>query len=84
MSRGWEGGSTRAWRRTRRAVLERDRYRCRLQLPGCTGRANHVHHLAGKAQGDDPSKLVAACKSCNLKTGDPTRHDPDPRPWSGW
>lgn len=84
MSRSWESGSSRQWRRLRRQVLERDGYRCRLELEGCTTIARHVHHLAGKAQGDDPSKLVAACKSCNLKVGDPTRHDPDPTPWHGW
>jgi len=84
VSKSWESGSTRAWRRVRRAVLERDRYRCQLQLPGCTTRATHAHHTKGKAMGDDPAHLVAACSSCNLATGDPTRHDPDPRPWVGW
>jgi len=84
VSRSWKGGSTRAWRRTRRAVLERDRYRCQLQLPGCTGRATVAHHVKGKAMGDDPKDLLAACSNCNGKVGDPTRHDPDPTPWHGW
>ena len=84
MSRGWESGSTRAWRRVRRQVLERDHHRCQLQLPGCTGRATHAHHTKGKAMGDDPAHLLAACSSCNLKTGDPTRFDPEPKPWAGW
>lgn len=84
MSKGWEGGSTRAWRRVRRHVLERDGYLCRLKLDGCTTRATHVHHLAGKGAGDDPANLVAACQHCNLKVGDPTKHDPDPIPWTGW
>jgi 5-methylcytosine-specific restriction endonuclease McrA len=43
-----------------------------------------VHHLAGKGAGDDPANLVAACQHCNLKVGDPTKHDPDPIPWTGW
>lgn len=84
MSKGWESGSTRAWRRTRRAVLERDRYRCQLQLPGCTTRATHVHHTRGKQMGDDPAHLVAACAHCNLATGDPSKHDPEPNPWCGF
>lgn len=84
MSKGWAGGSTTAWRRTRRAVLRRDGYRCQLKLDGCTTNANHVHHLDGKALGDDPRRLVAACEHCNLKTGDPTKQDPQPRPRRQW
>jgi 5-methylcytosine-specific restriction endonuclease McrA len=30
MSRGWAGGSTRAWRKLRLYVLARDRWRCQL------------------------------------------------------
>lgn len=84
MSGAWDKGSTRAWRKIRRQVLERDRYRCRVQLDGCTTRAGHVHHVKGKAMGDDPAYLVAACSSCNGKVGDPRRSDPDPNPWPGW
>lgn len=85
MSRGWQGGSTRAWRKLRALVLARDAYVCRLQLPGCTTRANHVHHTLGKTiTGDDPTYLVAACEHCNLKVGDPTRHNPQPRPMTRW
>lgn len=36
MSRSWAKGSTRAWRRTRAAVLTRDGHRCQLRLDGCT------------------------------------------------
>ena len=78
MSEGWAGGSTRAWRRTRAAVLARDGYRCRLKLDVCVGVATHAHHTRGKAYGDDPRFLVAACAPCNLKTGDPTRAKGDP------
>jgi hypothetical protein len=47
----WSGGrgSTREWRRVRRLVLERDRWRCQLQLPEvCEGRATQVHHTLGR------------------------------------
>lgn len=84
MSGAWKGGSTREWRRIRRHVLERDGYRCKLKLDGCTTVATHAHHTKGKAMGDDPRHLVAACSNCNLKLGDPTRHDPEPNPWGGW
>lgn len=82
---GWDGGSTRAWRELRRAVLDRDGHRCRLELDGCTGRATHVHHVDGKRAGDDPSRLVAACQACNLAIGDPSRQaDPKPTPRTKW
>lgn len=85
MSQRWAGGSTRQWRRVRALVLARDGHRCRLRLPGCTTRANHVHHtVAREVVGDDPAHLLAACASCNLKAGDPAKNDPTPRPASWW
>lgn len=87
MPRGWagQGGSTRAWLRTKRQVLERDGYRCQLKLDGCLRKASTAHHTVGKAiTGDDPRYLVAACQPCNLKVGDPSKADPEPRPWGGW
>ncbi len=97
MSTAWAKGSTRAWRRTRAAVLARDGYRCRLQVDGiCIGEAplrgrpgvpaGHVHHTHGRnTTGDDQTHLVASCRPCNLHTGDPTRTpDPPPRPWNRW
>ena len=89
MSRNWSKGSTRQWRTRRAAVLlanqEQNRGRCRLQIKGvCTGTANQVHHLKGKAYGDDMRYLVAACKECNLHVGDPTRISPQPTPRSNW
>lgn len=91
MSKGWEGGSTRKWRRIRLTVLRRDGYVCQLRILGiCTYKATHVHHIKGKKFGDDPAWLVAACMACNLHVGDPTTHydagtsrppiDPEPRP----
>lgn len=87
MSRAWANGSTAAWRKLRARVLHRDQYQCQLKLPGiCTTTATHVHHLKGKAYGDDPKWLASACAPCNLAVGDPTRrqHDPAPTPRSNW
>jgi len=84
MSRGWKGGSTRAWRTTRALVLQRDHHLCRLRLDGCTTLATCVHHTRGKAAGDDPAHLMAACASCNLKIGDPAKHNPPARSVTKW
>lgn len=88
---GWEGGSTWAWRKLRRQVLDRDRWRCQLTIPGtCTTIADCAHHLDGKASGDNPARIVAACTPCNLHVGDPARsggggaRDPDPVPRTSW
>lgn len=86
---GWDGGSTRAWRALRAAVLQRDQYRCRAHTDGwcdrsgrrtahtCTGAASHAHHTRGKALGDAPAHIVASCAACNLHIGDPMKA-PDP------
>jgi 5-methylcytosine-specific restriction endonuclease McrA len=85
MSNGWAGGSTRSWRRIRGAVFVRDHGLCQLRLPGCTTLATEVHHTLGKTMGDDVAHLVAACRHCNLKAGDPrTARDPRPRPRTQW
>lgn len=95
---GWDGGSTRAWRVVRAAVLRRDGYRCRAHADGhcdrvppsrgthaCTKRATHAHHTQGRAvTGDDPRFIVAACAPCNLFIGEPTRKDPPCRPITQW
>jgi 5-methylcytosine-specific restriction endonuclease McrA len=86
---GWAGqGSTRAWRRLRAAVLARDHHTCQIRVPGvCVGRSDpmHVHHTIGKARGDDPAYLVAACAPCNLHIGDPGRgSDPPAAPITKW
>lgn len=66
----WSG----RWARTRRLVLERDRRRCTLELPGCTGVASHVDHIIPRRFGgtDELANLRAACPSCNLRRGDGT------------
>lgn len=75
MAGGWGKGSTRAWRKVRAMVLQRDNYTCRIRLPRvCTGVADCVHHTLGRAvTGDDPAYLVAACTPCNLAIGQPGR-----------
>ncbi len=92
-SEAWPGGSTRAWRKIREQVLERDRRVCRLRLPGCTYVATAVHHTVGRqVSGDDPRYLVAACQPCNTKIGDPQnprsstgrRREPPARPTTQW
>jgi 5-methylcytosine-specific restriction enzyme A len=54
-------GST--WQAISRSVLDRDGYRCRY----CGQPATTVDHIIPKARGgsDDPSNLVACCRSCN-------------------
>ena len=89
MSTGWRGGSTRAWRRTRALVLQRDKQLalreggvwCRVRVPGvCVGDGvpMHVHHLDGVGAGHRIDRLVAACAPCNLHIGDPTKRGDDP------
>ena len=85
MSKAWSGGSTRDWRRRRALVLARDGHRCQLKLKGCTTKATHAHHTGGReVTGDDMAHLVAACQHCNLATGDPRSHDPQPQPRTRW
>lgn len=89
MSGAWAGGSTYRWRRLRAAVLLANQNanagRCTLQIKGvCTGLADQVHHIQGKAAGDQESNLAAVCRACNLAVGDPARISPAPRPVSKW
>lgn len=67
MSKAWSGGSTRAWRQLRCEVLDRDHHQCGLKHAHCEGSATEVHHLDGKANGDeaDHSRYVAACRRCH-------------------
>jgi hypothetical protein len=89
MSRSWSTGSTTQWRRVRARVLslnqERNGGRCTLGLRGCTGQADTVHHIYGKAiTGDDPRFLAAVCQACNLRVGDPQQSNPQPKRVSRW
>lgn len=92
MSRAWRGGSTRAWRKLRTLVLNRDAWTCQLcqqhinpTLTPPHPRSATVHHTKGKAYGDDPRYLVAAHRECNMEVGDPTATpDPAPTPMTRW
>jgi 5-methylcytosine-specific restriction protein A len=86
MSRSWEKGSTYSWRRVRSAVLTRDGQQCKLQLPGCTGRATHVDHIVPKSKGgtDHPSNLRASCQHCNLRRGTGTKPNLTPTGGTRW
>lgn len=94
VSDSWDGGGSREWRRLRLFVLRRDGWVCQLCGEGIDRtlvwdphhpdpRYGSVHHLLGKAFGDDPAHLVAAHLGCNKKIGKPKGGggDPDPRPW---
>jgi 5-methylcytosine-specific restriction endonuclease McrA len=64
------GGSTRAWRKVRAVVLERDGYCCVY----CGGEATTADHIQPVNRGgtDDEANLVAACATCNGSKGDLT------------
>lgn len=100
MSRSWSGGTGRGWRALRarilRANLAAHGGSCQLNVGAhcprhdrpctdvCTGVATTVHHVRGKAAGDDPRYLIACCAACNAHVGDPGTYDPRPRPVSNW
>lgn len=52
------------WIDLRRKVLRRDRYRCKIGIPGCLGTATEVDHII---RGDDHSlgNLRAVCGNCH-------------------
>lgn len=54
----------RDWKRRRLRVLIRDRWRCRIRGPKCTGRASEVDHIDRR---DDHRyrNLRAACSTCH-------------------
>jgi 5-methylcytosine-specific restriction endonuclease McrA len=56
------------WGSVRTRVLNRDKRRCKLSLPGCQGKATDVDHIGDK---NDHSleNLQAVCRPChNQKT----------------
>jgi len=73
----WDKGGTRAWRRVRARVLAENLVinggRCAVGIKDvCTGEAECVHHVLGRAvTGDDPRYLIASCNACNLRIGRP-------------
>jgi len=71
------------WKRTRLAILERDRFRCTIGLPKCKGVATAVDHIVPLAFGGqkyDPSNLRASCSSCNSARSNQLRRKPS-RVW---
>ncbi len=62
----WSGGSRRSKSRSQR-VRERDQGWC--QVPGCSRRAAHSHHIAFRSRGgsDDPENQVGLCAFHHLR-----------------
>ena len=57
------------WKKTRRAVLTRDGYQCKIRYVGiCIGLASEVDHLIPVSEGgtDLLPNLRAACRPCHL------------------
>lgn len=91
MSQAWAGGSTRAWRRLRAAVLERDGARCQVLVDDqpCGQPAGTVGHLdplsAGGHKLAPMHRLRAECARHNYsdgaRLGNATRRQPR-RSWS--
>lgn len=66
--------NTSRWRRLRRRVLERDRYRCRT----CGAPATQVDHVVPVALGGDAydeRNLAASCVRCNASAGGRLAHE---------
>lgn len=84
MSKGWEGGSDRAWRKYRRDILFRDGGLCQIQIDEiCLVYATQVHHKDGVRAGRTPAdrtRCCAACEPCNSRLGDPATNNPQPNP----
>jgi hypothetical protein len=53
-----------SWRRQRAAAMARAHGACEAGTEACTGRAEHVHHLAGRFS-HDLSNLLAVCLACH-------------------
>ena len=57
------------WTKTlRRAIRERDHYRCQLCGKPQEDKAHHVHHIDYDKKHNDPENLITLCSSCHLKT----------------
>jgi 5-methylcytosine-specific restriction protein A len=74
-------GSTRAWRKVRVTVLQRDKYQCQLRYTGCAGHATEVDHITNLAtthtarrDAIEPDECQAVCKPCHdVKTAQERR-----------
>ena len=78
MSKGWAAGSTRAHRRVRAAVLQRDGRRCRAHADGwCERGGARPHQCAGVVQTHTPGRpdsYEAHHTQGKALTGDDMRH----------
>lgn len=72
----WGKGTPHAWLKVRAEVLERDDYRCRLELPGCMIEAEQVDHIDNLAAlgidrrdpiALDPDRCISVCAPCHAK-----------------
>ena len=98
MSKAWAKGSTRRWRQARAAVLLANAHtnggRCQLALGtwttrdgqqrSCEGVATEVHHVKGKASGDERDNLMAVCGPCNRRVGQPKSNSGQHKRVSNW
>lgn len=92
MSAAWSGGSTRAWRRLRAFVLDRDGWACRVEVDGvpCGAYADTADHVVPLSEGGaqlDPGNVRAACRFHNYSrgAGRPARSRSErPRPVRTW
>ena len=66
---GW--GQRSVPRHVRKRIHERDGYRCRLGLPGCTVASEAVHHIVpgatmhSREDNDNDDQLLAVCNHCH-------------------
>lgn len=94
---GWSGHNpaydTPAWKRARKACLDRAQWRCEIQLDGCTTIASQADHVYGLANDPTHRHLRAACLPCHRQVTTRQGHagragsggcDPDPRPATLW
>lgn len=71
----WHGGfdkrrtGTTEHKARRERVLRRDKYRCKLQYPGCISTATDCDHITALADGgvDEDWNCQSACRPCHLR-----------------
>jgi 5-methylcytosine-specific restriction protein A len=74
----------RRWRKIRRQVLDRDRWKCQIRGPRCRGTATTVDHIVPWRDGGaiyDPRNLRAACRECNFGHRQPKDERRSSRSW---
>ncbi len=71
MSKAWQNGTPKGWRKIRLRILARDNYCC--QICGQTEGRLHIDHIIPKrlmgAEGDYDANLRTLCQKCNLAKG---------------